>query len=57
MYVINKFKDFEWEWCEYKVKVQFKMKLKRPWRRGVVVIVSANRTEDRGFESRQNMNA
>jgi hypothetical protein len=23
-----------------------------PWRRGVVVIVSANTTEDRGFESR-----
>jgi hypothetical protein len=25
----------------------------KPWRRGVVVIVSANRTEDRGFEYRQ----
>jgi hypothetical protein len=24
-----------------------------PWRRGVVVIVSSNRTEDRGFKSRQ----
>jgi hypothetical protein len=24
-----------------------------PWRRGVVVIVSAKRTGDRGFESRQ----
>jgi hypothetical protein len=25
----------------------------RPWRLGVVVIISANKTEDRGFESRQ----
>jgi hypothetical protein len=27
--------------------------IQRPWRRGVVVIVSADGTGDRGFESRQ----
>jgi hypothetical protein len=31
----------------------FKVLLKRPWRRGIVVIASAYRIEDPEFESRQ----
>jgi hypothetical protein len=33
--------------------IQFQFYHYPPWRRGIVVIVSASRTEDPGFESRQ----
>jgi hypothetical protein len=41
------------EFCEINSLCYFDAKVLPPWRRGIVVIVSTNRTEDRGFESRQ----